>query len=239
MEGAEWERNTERDNAMSRLVVDTSKFNAMVREIARRAAVPEEEVLTNEVGKVLEQTIKNTPSATVSSIRSSSENAEFSMQSQEMYTPRTPRAGVNVSQRGFIAYYLRNRYPDALWSLMSARRKASLAARLKARGLARRSWLDIAKKLGLSISFAGYIATAIPRTGKEHPENTRVQLQRQTGKLQISFQNSQPTVNRIGGSAALQAAINGRYKFFLTQMAKGTFNDIAKIAKKYPGMTIR
>lgn len=239
MEGAGRKRNIERNDAMSRLVVDTTRFNQMVREISRRANVPDEETLTHEVGKVLEQTIRNTKSATVSSIRASSENAKVTMQPEELYTPRSPRIGVKVTRTGSIAYWLGNRYPNDLWSRIVSRRKASLVDRLKARGLARRSWLDIAKKLGLTINFPGYVAIAIPRTGKEHPENTRVQLQKQSGKLQISFQNSQPTVNRIGGNAALQAAINGRYKFFLTQMAKGTFNDIAKIAKKYPGMTIR
>jgi hypothetical protein len=221
-----------------RVAVDTSKFNAMVREIARKAGVPNEEVLTHEVGKILEKTITNTKAATVSSIRATSEKSQFSMQPESLYSPKGGRAGVNVTKNGFIAYFLRNRYPDNLWALMSARRKVSLAAKLKARGLARKSWLDIANRLGLSINYPGYVASAVPSSGKEHPENTRVRLARQNGKLQIAFQNSQPTVNRIGGSRALQAAIDGRYKFFITQMAKGTFDDIAKIAKKYPGIRI-
>lgn len=221
-----------------RIKVDTTRFNQMVREIARRAGTPDEEVLEHEVGKVLEQTIRNTKAASVSSIRATSEKADFSMQPQDLYTPKNGRVGVNVTQGGFIAYYLRNRYPDSLWASMSARRKASLVAKLKARGLARKSWLDIANKLGLKINYPGYVASAVASNGKDYPQNTRVRLAKQNGKLQIEFQNSQPTVNRIGGSRALQAAVNGRYKFFLTLMAKGTFKKVAEIAKAYPGMRV-
>lgn len=210
----------------------------MVREIARRARVPDEEVLTHEVGKILEATIKNTRTATVSSIRNTSQNANFSMQPEGLYTPKSGRAGVKLTQRGFIPYYLRNRYPDVLWGLILDRRKASLIQKLQARGLSRKSWLDIANKLRLTISFPGYVATAKARTGRDYPEDTRVRLQLQNGKLQIAFQNAQPTVNRIGGSRALQAAVNGRYKFFVQNVARGEFESVAKIAKRYPSMKI-
>lgn len=218
--------------------VDTSKFNAMVREIARKASVPEEEVLSNEVARILEATIKHTPSATVASIRGTSENANFSMQPETLYAPKRGRAGVKITKGGFIAYYLHNRYPDALWSQMSARRKVSLAAKLRARGLARKSWLDIARKLGLRINFPGYVSSAVASTGREYPQNVSVRLRRQQGKLQIGFTNAQPTVNKIGGSRALQRAIDGRYKYFMRQMGLGTFDELAKIAKKYPGIRI-
>lgn len=224
---------------MNRVTVDTSQFNAMVREIAQSAGVPDETVLIYEVGKILEQTIQNTKAATVSSIRSSSENAEYSMQPDDLYTPVVPRQGVNSSKRGFIAYYLRNRYPNNLWAKISARRKTSLIAKLKARGLARRSWLDIARRLGLSIKFPAYVGTAVARTGKEYKENTSVQIQRQKSKLQITFQNSQPTVNKIGGGYALQAAVSGRVKYFMAGMSKSVFDKVATIAKRYPGMIIR
>lgn len=220
------------------LRVDTRMFNVMTREIARSAGVPAEEVLANEVRKVLEATLKFTPTASVSSIRKNSENASFSMQPQTLYTPKRPRSGVTITQNGFIAYYLANRYPADLWARMSARRKQSLLSKLRARGLARRSWLEIANKLGLKISYPGYVGSAVASTGKTYPENTRVRLQRQTGRLQIVIENSQPTVNRIGGSAALQRAINGRYKYFLRQMELGTFKALSKIARKYPGIKV-
>lgn len=218
--------------------VDTSSFNAMIGEIARKGNVTEEEVLVSEVGKILEATIRNTKTASVTSIRATSENSEFSMQPESLYTPKSGREGVNVTKGGFIAYYLRNRYPNALWAAMSARRKTSLIAKLKARGLARKSWLDIARKLGLRIQFPGYVANAVASTGKEYPQNTRVSFQRRTGKLQINFENSQPTVNKIGGGQALQRAVDGRYKFFLRNLALGTFDSVAKIARQYPGIKV-
>lgn len=219
--------------------IDTSKFNAMIQEIARKGNVTEEEVLVSEVEKILEATLRNTKTSTVASIRATSENSDFSMQPESLYTPKRGRKGVNVTKGGFIAYYLRNRYPESLWAAMSARRKTSLIAKLKARGLARKSWLDIAQKLGLRIKFPGYVATAIASTGKEYPQNTRVSFQRRTGKLQIAFENSQPTVNKIGGGQALQRAVDGRYKFFIQNLARGTFESVAKIARAYPGIKVQ
>lgn len=210
----------------------------MVREIAKRAGVPPDEVLVSEIGKILEGAVRNTNSASVSSIKSNAKDAQFSMQPSDLYTPVSGRKGVNITKGGFIAYYLRNRYPDNLWALISARRKASLASKLAARGLAKRSWIDLGKKLGLNIDAPGYAASAIASTGKLYPEDTRVSFKREAGKLSISIENSQPTVVKIGGARALQRAIEGRVKLFMRNIALGTFQDIKKIAARYPGVKI-
>lgn len=220
--------------------VDTSKINSMFREIARKVRVPPEEIMIYEVGKILEAWLRFIPAADASKIRLSYEEAVFSAQPASLYTPKSGRAGVKLTKRGFVRYFLLNHYPDALWNAMSGRRKASLLRRLGARGLAKQSVLQIADRLGIKISAPGYVATALASTGKRYPENTAVRLQRRTGLLQISFENSQPTINqeRVGGRRALQRAIDGRVKYFMTNMARGVFDDVKNIAKRYPGMKV-
>lgn len=218
--------------------VDTRAFRQMCRELAAKAKVPDETVLVAEVGKVLEGAARNTKAGSKAKIASRFKNATFSMQPSDMYSPKSGRTGVNVSANGFIPYYLRNRYPDNLWALMSARRNASFAAAIAAIGLSKRSWFEIAKRLGLTISVPAYAKKAVASTGKDYPENISIKIERGNGKLQISFFNSQPTVNKIGGARALQVAIDGRVKGFLVSLSKGTFTSAAKIAAKYPGIRI-
>jgi hypothetical protein len=217
--------------------IDLRNFNAMCRELSAKAKTPNEQVLIGEVGKVLEAAIRNTDAAQASLIRRRSESAEFSMQPESLYNPVSGRSNVNITKSGFIAYYLENRYPNALWNAIAVRREASLQAKLRARGLAKKSWLQIAQQLGITIQAPGYVAGAVASTGREY-KNTSTKLARQTGKLQITILNSQPTVNAIGGARALQRACDGRVKFFLQNVALGTFNDAAKTAKRYPGIKI-
>lgn len=221
-------------------IIDTSKFNAMIRELSRKAEVPDDQVLVHEIGKVLEATIANTPALKVSKLRARTEAALFSAQPASLYSPKRGRRGVSLTKNGFIPYYLRNRYPDALWNAIAARRTASLRRALKARGLAKKSWWEIAKALGLTIAVPGYVTSAIPSTGRTYQGNTKVSVARASAKLQIKIENAQPTVNlpTVGGTRALQRAIDGRTKFFIQNIGRGVFNDLEKIAKKYPGMKV-
>lgn len=218
--------------------VDTRTFIQMTRELAAKAGVPDETAMVAEVGKVLEGWVRNTPAATKQSIALRFKNATFSMQPAGMYSPKSGRSGVNVTKSGFIPYYLRNRYPDALWAAMTERRSKSFFAKLAAIGLAKGSIVKIARQLGLTIKAPSYARKAIASTGKQYPENTSIKIERGKFRLQISFFNSQPTINSIGGARGLQVAIDGRVKAFLYAIGKGTFSSAAKIAAKYPGIKI-
>lgn len=219
--------------------INTRAFVAMTRELARRAKVTPDEALISEIGKVLEGAIRNTRSASKSRIRLRFKNAEFSMQPSNLYSPKGGRAGVKISKNGFIPYFMRNRYPDALWGAITARRDASFNAKIAAVGLAKKSWLSIARRLHLGVKAPAYVSKAVASTGKDYPENTATKIEKKTGKIQVTIYNSQPTANAIGGERALQQAVDGRTKGFLYALEKGTFDSLAKIAKKYPGIKIQ
>lgn len=222
---------------MTDVKVDTRAFVQMTRELARRAGVPDETALVAEVGKVLEGAIRNTKAGSKAKIASRFKNATFSAQPASMYSPKSGRSGVTTTKGGFIPYFLRNRYPDALWSAMTERRNKSFFAKVAAIGLSKKSWYEIGRRLGLTLK-GGTFVKAIASTGKEYPENTATKIERQKSRLQVSIFNSQPTVNATGGERALQAAIDGRAKFFLANIALKTFEKAANVAKQYPGIRI-
>ena len=222
-----------------RTTIDTTRFNAMVRELGANASVPPEEALVHEVGKVIEVAMNFTSSAQVTRLRSRHDAARFSSQPTSLYSPRRGRSRVTLTKNGFITYYLQNRYPNALWSKIEAARKARLAAAIRARGLAKQSWWEISKALGVRINVPSYVQSAIASTGKRY-SNVSVRLSRTAGKLHITIENSQPTVNlpQVGGARALQRAIDGRTRFFIQNLEHEVFKNLAHIAKKYPGMKV-
>lgn len=224
--------------------VDTTRFNEMCRMLARHSAAPYAEVVRAEVGRVLERSLQLTPVAKAQSMIDKWATAIFSAQPESLYTPQT-REGLAVRararrQNGKLLYFLFNRYPDALYSGIQNRRLDSLKKRIAAIGLAKQSWLRIAQLLGLTIKAPGWVDRA-SAYGREHPENFQVRQKVSTSEVVIGFTNSQPTVNipQVGGTRALAAAIAGRVKYFETNIAKHVFADVARIAKRYPGITVR
>ncbi len=219
------------------LKVDTSAFSAMIHEFSAALDHPPEEVLKEEVGKVLEKAADNTAAASAEKIRSRAQSARFSLQPGSLYTPKR-RIRRHPRQGGKVVYNLSWRYPNALWSRMSAARLRDVKRKLKARGLAKQSWVLIADKLGIDIKVPGYVRAAVASTGKTYNEDTEVTQKMSGSSVFIHIENSQPTVNAIGGDEALQKAIDGRVDFFITNVKHGVFNHLNSIASKYPGVKI-
>lgn len=213
--------------------IDTRFFNQACRSIAKAAQRPPEAVVRAEVGKVIESALKNTRAAKVSKIRG--RYRDFYGLPQGAYTTKHRRRA-SISVNGFVIYPLKGRrYPNELWALISRRRTQSLLKRLRARGLAKQSWLRLAEQLGVEIAHPGYVNRAIPSTGTAHPENTSVQIERGPGRILITTNNAQPTVVAIDGGA-FQRAIEGRAKFYSKNVQLGVFDDVTKIARQYPGL---
>lgn len=225
--------------------VDTRSFSQMCRQLSRMSAVPYKQVLTHEVGRVLEKALEYTPAAKRPPIIERWATAEFSAQPDTLYTPQTAagragRARAKRSKSGKLKYFLFNRYPDSLYNQIQNRRLESLKRKLRAIGLSKQSWLRLAEQLGVAIRAPAYVRAAVPRSGVIHPENTSVKVVESEKGISITTTNAQPTVNlpTVGGLRAFIAAIAGREKFFLKSISLRVFNDIAKIARQYPGMKV-
>jgi hypothetical protein len=227
---------------MMRVDVDVTNFVQVNEELARKLNAPDDTVMREETGKILSKAIENTDAADVGKIRSHSANAKFSLQPITLYTPKhrgvIKAKSADFSGRVRILYNLSYRYPNELWSAIQAARARDVAVRIAARGLAKQSWYRIGQMLGVSVDAPSYVKKAVARTGKTYPNDETARSFRENGKIGIEFDNSQPTVNAIGGAQALQRAIDGRVQFYLTNLSHGVFMDLQAIAKKYPGVEI-
>lgn len=182
-----------------------------------------EQVVDYEVGRIVNQAIRKTTRATIGSIK----------RSQEGRPPwRTYDLGA-----GRKKYFLENRYPNALWAKMQARLNQTLAMKFQARELARRVWVEILLKLNQRVEATGQ--AQIAKSGSFVASSAAgVQKLKQPNIYGVEIENSYGKNRWVGASQALFAAIAGRRRFFETNVAKGVFSDLEKVAKKYPGMTV-
>ncbi len=204
--------------------IDTRNINSAMHSLARYTGASLPDVVEFETSKVIEGAIRHTDAATVGKIRDHENSRDF----------RTLDAG-----HGRKTYNLNWRYPDAVWRQIEQARKTSLERKLKARGLSKQSWQMLADLLGLVVKAPAFVRRAVASTGLSYPQNARVRRSRTADKFGIWLSNAQPTVAAINGRAALLKAINGRVAYFFTNLRKGTFTDLAKIAARYPGLRLR
>lgn len=218
------------------VTVDTSQFSAMCRELARKAQVPPDRALREEIGKVLSRAIELTPAADKSKIEAHSRTATATLQPASLYAPKRPAR--RHLQKGRVLYSLTKfRYPDALWTKITAARAADVKKRIAARGLAKQSWYRIALLQAFPVDAPSYVRSAVATSGKQYPEDEKVDVERGNASYTYTIRNSQPTINVIDGEIILARAVNGRVQYFLKNIEKDVFTDLKKIATKYPGVT--
>lgn len=198
--------------------VDTTAFNAMCRSLSQIVpGVPESNIVKFEASRVLHKASTLAPVAKAGAIRKRVQNGHY------------------VRYNGRV-YYLGNAYPDGLWEAIMAARKASLQAKLKARGLARQSWYLAAVRMGKGFDAPAYVKAAVASTGKQYPNNISVTIQETGAEISILIVNSQPTINKLPNSEGqLKSALESRVIFFERNLRAGVFENVKKIAAKYKG----
>ncbi len=201
-----------------RLRLEIGKFNSALREMSARLShtIAEERIVEYEVGKIIEATLAGTRAATVSGIRASAETAEWTTYNGKRYK-------------------LSNRYPNALWRGIAAKRKESLMRKIAARGLAKQSWLALANLIGVEIRAPGFVRSA---TAPTHTNSENVNIRRDYGarRFGLGISNTSPLLRFSDGRRAFFSAVIGRRRFYETNLRRGVFGDLAKIAAKYPGL---
>lgn len=216
--------------------VDTRQFNAMLDQLSKLApSVKLEQIVDSEVARTLEGAVRNTKAASASRIKKRYD--EFVPLGMDAFSPKRVRRSGNLKGNNLI-YYMQNKYPNALWSRLRARRAQLILRLLKARGLARRSWLDIAEQMGLKIDVPGYVRSAVATTGRTY-ENTSAKRSRGKDGYSVVISNAQPTAVNTGAARAIQRAMDGRAKYFRKNCELGVFAEVAKVAKAYPGFQIK
>ncbi len=183
-------------------------------EIAKSAGVTYKEVVRSEAAKILEAASKNTLAAQVQLI--------------EKNVKASPRRKLNGK-----LYNMAWKMPDALWAQAQAQIAASIKRRKAARGLAKKSWKQVADDLGLSIAVPSYVEAATTPKG-DYPGDGKATEESKGSDFAIVLRNSRTYSPSVFD--AIRKAMNGRQKFFLKNMELGVFKNIETIAAKYPGL---
>ena len=134
-------------------------------------------------------------------------------------------------------YYLANRYPTDLHRKIKARRQASLNRKLRARGLAKQSWLHVAPN-PLAIKTTAQVRSA-NYAGRTYPADGTRTERGQAYTYSLTLTNRSPIVQSAGGKRALTRAMYGQARRFETLMSKQFYLTAASRAAAYPGIFVK
>ena len=184
-------------------------------EIAKSAGVTYKEVVRSEAAKILEAASKNTAAAQVKLIEENAKAAAW----RKLSNGKT--------------YKMSWKMPDAVWLLVQKQIAASIKRRKAARGLAKKSWKQVAEDMGITIAVPSYVEAATTPKG-DYPEDGKATEESKGSDFAIVLRNSRTYSPSVFD--AIRKAMNGREKFFRENLKQGVFKSIETIAAKYPGL---
>lgn len=223
--------------------IDTSKFNAMCVELARKSGAKLRNVVEYETARVLERAVQLTPIASVAAIRQHYDFSwsGFTAARPSLYTPRTPgglraRSRARLTKNGFLIYVSTNQYPDELWAALTGENTSRLKKALAARGLTKQTWWKLAELAGLQIRVSpAQIKKARASTGRTY-DNESFRRVQSVGKVGLFFATTQPILIKLGGQRILARAIAGRVRYFERNARNHVFDSMKTIAQRYPNV---
>lgn len=113
--------------------------------------------------------------------------------------------------------------------------KKNVAARLAARGLTAKSYLEILEKLNAgAISVPSFVQRAKPISGKSRAVGFAQTFGERSSQPMVEVSNTSGVAIATGGQRKLNAAIAIRRAFFMRAMSEGFFFDAKFVARNYP-----
>jgi len=254
--------------------VDTSGFTAMCRGLAKISGKDLRVPVRSETGKVLETCVKWTKAAKASAyprnFKGTQKEGEWKLHvntGQKGPEGRVWLSGPGKKDPVYTHFIMGGpgmlrRWSDEKWARAQrmllaaeqakakedspAKKKKRKGPKLTGRGLAKASWVQIAAKLGLSLSgIPSYVLKAVPQDG----------LRRESGfgrevvngnSFFITIENIYPILVSGGhkpsagtlGAKILSRAIKSRVTHFTRAVKKGWIDDMKFRASHFPGVFI-
>lgn len=217
-----------------KLEVKIDQFSGFLKEFERRleGAATMQQITDFEVSRVMEKAISETGKADKAKMRDR-------IAGLRMITLDGKRIPLMNKKTGRF-----QRFPDATWAQITAKKKIMLDLLLQARGLSAQSWYLLALKLGYAVKAPAYVKAALPskrRAALAVQNNVSIERVRTAkGNYGVEITNKMPILrfNPPAGLAALFTAIAGRIGYFKKNMAKGVFDDAKAVAAKYKGIQV-
>jgi mRNA-degrading endonuclease RelE of RelBE toxin-antitoxin system len=217
-----------------KLDVKIDEFNGFLRDLKRKLArnATMRQVTDYEASRVMEKAVKETGKADELKIRArvGSMRVVYNVNGKTwaLFNKKTGRA---------------QHFRDSDWEAINDKKAKILAFRLKARGLSAQSWYRLAQLIGYDVKAPAYVKNALPskrRAAAAMAGNVAIQRHESENNYVLEVTNKMPILqfHPPGGYAALFAALAGRIGYFKTNLAKGVFDDAAKTAAKYKGISV-
>ena len=218
--------------ASASLNIVASDFTRAMREMSKITGASFQDIIRAETQSILEAAVKKTKAAQVKLIERSVKetrvrtvngktyltNTSSSWRSPSWWTPQAPKGW---------------KLPGAVWAAIQKQIKDEIAITKGARGLAKKSWMQVAQKLGITISVPSYVEKAKTEKG-DYPEDATGTEKTDGSSFFIEITNSRTYSGSVRD--AIRAAMRGRTNFFKKNLRLGVFKKTSDIAAKYPGL---
>ncbi len=201
----------------------TEKFEQMLVDLQRNvSATSLQDVIDAETSKVLSSAATKTKQAGVTKIRrSDKDRTHVTLPNGKVVNPNW-----RLSQND--------------WRALKRARADKIKEKLRRVGLSRQAWIQIGEEMGLQVTGRGLAKARKATVNSARVRHKASGTRRNRGKGRIAnvIVYGNPVGQFAGARSALQAAINGRVKFFERNVKTGVFDDAKSIAAKYPGIKI-
>jgi hypothetical protein len=234
------------------MTVDTSGYERMAHSLASMSGTPYGPVVRAETGKVLEGCVRHTRTAKAARIRISVKFRNRTLWKNAQWPPAKRGAPIIAETKDGRVWFVEGktfynmtdrRYgPERMARFHAAAaelksKKTDMARALRARGLAARSWWQIARAMGIEISVPGYVRNAAPYSGKVFLDGRAKQVA-DSDQYYVEISNSNPTLVSTDGQRILSLAIQARLTHFEIALRKGTFDNLKARAEQFPGVFV-
>lgn len=109
---------------------------------------------------------------------------------------------------------------------------------LSARGLAHKTWNQIAEQLGLDLDIPRWVKNARDPKGRSYQQGLASTIIDQAVCI-VEIVNMNPlVVGKLRGEEVLAGALRDREKAFMIDLEKGVFDDVVQRARRYPGVFV-
>jgi hypothetical protein len=226
------------------MVLESSNFDQAMMDLSHLTGKSFSKVIKSEASSILGQAMKNTGSASASSITAHYTYRDPGLNEKTIPTIRLNGRSVRVrsiKKKGVLEDGKWNpRKTNPLWKPLQTELKRLMKIAKSRRGLSKATWLLIAAQipLGPPKNVPGYVRNtnmggSIRRAVKGKEVGT--------DKYHILIHNASYTAlapagkGGPGGYAAFSKAMSGRFLYFERNVTEGVFDKVGDVVKKYPG----
>lgn len=190
------------------------------------------------------------------------DESDFGKQNRKNDSPPKMKGGrVALQMKGVDKDGNKRRWSNKRWAKHKAILAAIKARRIDAnkvvaaRGLAKQSWVQAGKSIGVNVEAPAFVVNARPSSGGGSPKMAESRELSEGGSYAIEIRNYNRILNgkgfdkmkqgraelkvKFNGNRILERAMKARYTAFKHDLKNGVFDILEDRIKRYPGIFIK